>query len=158
MSYANDKNNDWVNYLRIVEICINNSKQLRQNIAIFINYGYDPCFDGLFERTKKRNALSVEEYVKKIYATIEIVRKNLKKAQDNEESDHRRRRVHSFTVNDLVYVTASHIIPQSGISKLNPLLHEPFRMAEKLKEGTFRLDLPLENQQCISCFFIETRL
>ena len=53
-----------------------------------------------------------------------------------------RRRDHSFKENDLVYVTASHIKPQSGVNKLNPLAHGPFRIVKKINDVTFALDLP----------------
>ena len=77
--------------------------------------------DGLFERNNKTTVPSVEEYVKNIHNTIDIAKKNLMKAQlQMKKQADVGRRDHPFKGNDLVYVTASHIKPQSGVNKLNP--------------------------------------
>ena len=36
----------------------------------------------------------------------------------------------------------THIKPQSGVNKLNPLAHGPFRIVKKINDVTFALDLP----------------
>jgi len=80
--------------------------------------------DGLFERNNKTTVPSVEEYVKNIHNTIDIAKKNLMKAQlQMKKQADVGRRDHPFKGNDLVYVTASHIKPQSRVNKLNPLDH-----------------------------------
>jgi len=53
-----------------------------------------------------------------------------------------RKKDHPFKENDLVYVTASHIKPQSGVNKLKPLAHGSFRIVKKINDVTFALDLP----------------
>ena len=124
----NEKNNNWVEYLPIVELCINNSQQSSTgNSPFYSNYGYHPCFDGIFKSTS--NVPSVEEYVKNIHLTTESLKKNLLKAQLNQKTyADKKLRDHSFKVNDFVYLTASHLKPQSGINKLNPLNRGPFKI------------------------------
>jgi len=143
-SYVNEKNNNWVQYIPIVEIYINNSKQSSSEFTPFYcNYGFNPCFDGLFDKAKRTNNPSVEGYVKNIHDATELVKVNLRKAQERMKTQaDLRRRDHNLKVNDLVYLTASYIKPQSGISKLNPLAHGPFKITKKLNDVTFQLDLP----------------
>jgi len=75
-SYLNEKNNNWAQHIPIVEIFINNSKQSSSEFTPFYcNYGFNPCFDGLFERNNKTKVLSIEEYVKNIHNTIDIARR-----------------------------------------------------------------------------------
>jgi len=42
----------------------------------------------------------------------------------------------------MIYVTADQIKPQSGISKLNPLSHGPFKIIRKINEVSFEVELP----------------
>ena len=138
-NYVNEKNNNWVEYLPIVELCINNSQQSSTgNSPFYSNYGYHPCFDGIFNSSSTSNVPSVEEYVKNIHLTTESIKKNLFKAQLNQKiyAD-KIRRDHPFKVNDLVYLTASHIKPQSGINKLNPLNRGPFKIIKQINDVTF---------------------
>ena len=42
----------------------------------------------------------------------------------------------------MIYVTADQIKPQSGISKLNPLSHGPFKIIRKINDVSFEVELP----------------
>jgi len=84
-NYVNEKNNNCVEYLPIVELCINNSQQSStENSPFYSNYGYHPCFDGIFNSSSTSNVPSVEEYLKNIHA--ESIKKNLFKAQLNQKT------------------------------------------------------------------------
>jgi len=109
---------------------INNNHQLStENSPFYSNFGFHPCFDGIFKSSSTSNVPSVEEYVKNIHSTAESIKKNLLKAQLNQKTyADKKRRDHSFKVNDLVYLTASHLKPQSAINKLNPLSRGPFKI------------------------------
>jgi len=45
-------------------------------------------------------------------------------------------------VNDFVYLIASHLKPQSGINKLNPLNRGPFKIINQINDVTFALEVP----------------
>ena len=45
-------------------------------------------------------------------------------------------------MNDLVYLNAPLIRPQSGINKLNPVNRGPFKIVKQINDVTFALELP----------------
>ena len=83
------------------------------------SYSINPGFDGIFNETEELEVPAVEEQVKKIQDTIEVVKKNLAKAQIQQKKNADvRRREHRLKVVDLVFASASHIKPQSGVIEL----------------------------------------
>jgi len=73
-SFVNERNTNWTEFIPIVEICINNSKQISTGYSpYYINYGYHPNFSGIFEKPSKQcNSPAVEEYIHRINQAMEV--------------------------------------------------------------------------------------
>jgi len=97
---------------------------------------------GLFHQSTT-NAPAFDEYVKDIHSTVELIKKNIKRAQENQKkyADAKRKK-HKLSVGDRVFVSADQIKPTSGVTKLNPLAHGPFRIVKKINDVSYKLELP----------------
>jgi len=89
---------------------------------------------------------------------IEVIRKNLKVAQDRQKSyADRRRKDLEFEVNDMVFLKVS---PWKGVirfqrrGKLNPRFIGPFRVIERIGPVAYRLELPPELDRIHNVFHV----
>ena len=145
-SYVNERNDNWCDYIPIIEIAINDSKNESTGYSPFeLNLGYSPNFTQLFQDSSSTdsNVPAVNEFMKKIRDSLEIAKTNLRKAQTRQKLNaDSHRREHSFQIGEFVYLDRSHLKKQSGVTKLNPLYSGPFRIIKQNGPNNFSLGLP----------------
>ena len=116
-SYANERNANWVEYLPLVEIAINNSKSASTGLTpYFINYGFHPDFTAFNDQQPINTKVpAVEAYIKSIQTATELAKQNIKQAQANQKyhADERRRE-HKFKIGDKIFIDTSHLKRQSA--------------------------------------------
>ena len=97
-SYVNDRNTNWVEFLPLVEIAINNSKSASTGLTpYFINYGFHPDFTAFIDKNPIDTKVpTVESYIKTIKSATETAKENIKQAQTNQKyyADKHRREHH----------------------------------------------------------------
>ena len=78
--YVNERNNNWVDFLPIVEIAINNSKSVSTGYSpFFSNYGYHPNFVAFDNNNQsvQTKVLAVESYVKTLKSINQHIKENI---------------------------------------------------------------------------------
>ena len=140
---VNERGSNWLQFLPLIEICINNSKQVSTGYSpYFINYGYHPNFNALFNNVSTTsNVPAAEEFFKRIRDATAQAKLNIEQAQvvQKQQAD-RSRRCHSFKVGDMVYLTAKQVKQQS-VSSANSLARCTFKIIHQINENGFALKL-----------------
>ena len=94
--------------------------------------------------------------IREASATVELIKKRMKAAQDRQKKyADRRRRPLEFEIGDLVFVKVSPIkgaIRFGKTGKLAPRYIGPFRVLEKIGAVAYRIELPERCLGFIMCF------
>ena len=145
-SHVNERNTNWSEFVPLIEIVINNTKQSSSGISpYFINYGYHPNFNGIYEKSKaETNSSAAESFISRINQAVEFAKSNIIKSQSiqKQQADYSRRD-HEFKVGDQVFIIAEHIKQlNSGVNKLQPRTRGPFKIIQAINKNVFKLELP----------------
>src|SRR6266704_3386978 len=108
--YINERNNDWAKTLTAAEIAINNCQQSSTKYSpFFMNYGFNPRFPFLVQRTTSTETSTVpaaEAVVKTIQQTTQQAIQNLRRAQQQQSQyANKKRREDEFKVGEQVYLS-----------------------------------------------------
>ena len=158
--YVNERNNDWAKHLTAAEIAINNCQQSSTKYSpFFMNYGFNPRFPFLVQRTASTETSTVpaaEAVVKTIQQTTQQAIHNLRRAQQQQSRyANKKRREDEFKVGEQVYLSTEKLNVTSGVSKLNPKFIGPFPIIKVINPVSVQLQLPshfkIHNSFHVSC-------
>ena len=141
--YINQKQNDWVDWLPIVQFCHNDRQDLATRYSPFMVTGGRHPFKGRETGKLITNQL-VKEYIKKFKETWKITKENLEKAAEWMKKQHDKKVVPSrqYKPGDRVYLDASKIKTTQASKKLDAKFHGPFKVLAVVGKSAYRLELP----------------
>ena len=141
-----DFGGNWDEYLSLAEFSYNNSYQASIGMAPYEAFYGRRCRSPVCWLEVGEKQLVRTDLVDKVTQQIEIVRKNMKAAQDRQKkyADHRTRPL-EFVEGDLVYLRATPIRPafrHQRRGKLGPRYLGPYRIKDRVGQLAYRLELP----------------
>jgi hypothetical protein len=146
-AYVNSKQNDWDQYLTIIELAYNNSKQNSTGFSPFyLNYGQHPSLplSVAIPKDVVQNNATAEEMLEQLFSNLKIAENNIARAQERQEYYTNLHRQHvQYNVGDKVLLSTSDIRWRGRITpKLTARYIGPFVITKVLSSLNYKLDLP----------------
>ncbi|KAF8663356.1 hypothetical protein AX14_006995, partial [Amanita brunnescens Koide BX004] len=141
--YVNEKQNDWVNWLPIVQFCHNDRQHSVTGYSPFmVTNGRHP-FKGFSGKRSTTNQ-TAEEYINQFKKNWKEVKANLEKAVDRMKKQHDKKKVPSwkYKPGDRVYLDAANIKTTRASKKLDAKFHGLFKVLEAVGKSAYKLELP----------------
>jgi len=141
--YSDYLQQNWLSNLPLAEYSYNSTfHSAIQMSPFFAAFGYDPPLDLSCEINKNLPS-SVQESVKQLQENFEIIKNELKLAQESARHfANKSRRQHIFKVGDLVYLNRQNIKTTRPCAKLDWKQLGPFKISDKVNDVAYRLELP----------------
>ena len=142
-AFTNYKKDNWDEHLVDFEVAYNSAVNSTTLCSpFFVNYGMHPKIlptDVVFSNNPTAKSFLDSIYDSTKFAYERIVQQNAKMAKYANKS----RMAHNFSVGDQVWLSTKNLSIEdgSGMRKLHPKFCGPFKIAEKINEVTFRLNL-----------------
>jgi len=145
-SYVNYQQDDWCQWLPIVEFMGNNHAcKATGTSPFFSNYGYDPRMDFLDKQTLPTDDQAAQSFIvtmRELHAHLQTEMGYVQERQQ-ENADGHRHPAPSFQVGDKVWLNAKNIRTRRPSQKLDNKRHDgPYKVKEKIGTHAYRLDLP----------------
>ena len=148
-AYCNEQQDNWVDYISMVEFADNNQESASTGISpFFFNHGYHPrmsftpddtVYPTTRERLASRTAGSIAEHMQQ---SLEFGRQNLEAAQARMVAqENRHRKDITYEVGDRVYLSTKNIKTTRPCKKLDYKMIGPYEIVSK-KGHSYELDLP----------------
>jgi hypothetical protein len=146
-AFTNAKQDDWCELLPYAEIAYNNSKHTSTGYSPFyLNTGEEMVLpSSLMEGkyTPTTGNATVEKIIKELSETLQLVQKNLLKAQEYQKKyADKNRRDEEYKVGDKVLLNAEDITFAAGSRKLLDKYIGPYDIIEKISHVVYKLTLP----------------
>jgi transposase InsO family protein len=153
--YADYNQTNWTKNLSLAEYTYNSSLHSSTKMSpFFAMYGYDPPLDLSCELTPELPP-TTSEYVASLQETHEVIKEELKLAQDDAKKfADRKRSPHEFKEGDLVYLNRKNIKTTRPSLKLDWKQFGPFKISKKINSVAYRLDLPPSMKRLHDVFHI----
>jgi hypothetical protein len=146
-AFANAKQDNWCDLLPYAEIAYNNSKHTSTGYSPFyLNSGEEMVLplslrEGRY--TPDTGNATVEEMLSELGNTLQLVQKNLLKAQEYQKKyADKNRRHEEYEIGDKVLLDAEDITFTAGSKKLLDKYIGPYTIVEKASHVVYKLDLP----------------
>jgi hypothetical protein len=143
-AHVNPRQDDWDEFLGMVEFAINNSlhSSLRHT-PFFLNYGTHPATPVMLEALKQSKVPAADHFSATLHDVLKEAKQNLLAAQDRQRSYvNAKRKDISFQVGDKVLLSTSNLHPKYGVKKLWPKWVGPFPIVKAVSEVAYKLQLP----------------
>jgi hypothetical protein len=143
-AHVNPRQDDWDEFLSMVEFAINNSKHSSvKHTPFFLNYGRHPLTPVMLETLQKSKAPAATRFTVDMTDALNLAKQNLQAAQDRQKSyvDAKRKEV-SFQVGDQVLLATTNLHPRVGVRKLMPKWVGPLTITRAVSEVAYQLELP----------------
>jgi hypothetical protein len=145
--YVSTNQNDWDEFLPLLEFCVNNSQSSSSHhTPFYLNYGDHPRLpiDNIIPDS---NVEEVQSTLDKLRTTLESAKNHLLRSQQQQsKSANRKRRDFVFCVGEKVWLSTKNIkfVTQGPTTKLNPKFIGPFEIIEKIGAVAYKLKLSHE--------------
>ena len=143
-AYVHPRQDDWEEYLPLVEFAYNNSRQAStKHTPFFLNYGRHPLTPINQALRVETNMPAVEEWLEQLKHAQEEATSNIKKAQEQmvNQANKKRRQV-VFEVGDLVLLRRKNLnLPEKLSKKFASPYIGPYKILEKKSDVVYKLDL-----------------
>ena len=148
----------WDEHVALMEFAYNNQYHSSIGMAPYEALYGRACRCPVYWDEEGIRVLEGPELIEELMDKIQIVKKNLKAAQDRQKSyaDLRRREI-SYDVGDKVFLKVS---PWKGVArfgkkgKLSPRYIGPYEVVERVGPVAYRLELPMEMAQIHNVFHV----
>jgi RNase H-like domain found in reverse transcriptase/Reverse transcriptase (RNA-dependent DNA polymerase)/Integrase zinc binding domain/Chromo (CHRromatin Organisation MOdifier) domain/Domain of unknown function (DUF4939)/Retroviral aspartyl protease/Integrase core domain len=153
--YSDYKQTNWVKNLSFAELCYNSQFHSAIKMSPFqATYGYEPPLDWSTELIPE-SPPSLQEYLFEVKNNIDVIREELRLAQDSaKEFADRKRRFESFEIGDQVFVNRQYIKTTRPCLKLDWKKIGPFQVEKKINSVTYRLKLPKSMKKIHNVFHV----
>jgi hypothetical protein len=141
---VNFHQNDWVDWLPVIEFALNNRyKKSLGTTPFYANYGFHPQIDSL--PRIESPLTSVEDFVKHIQKVQEDTKSSLTKAAEDMKRfyDRHRAKTPEYEVGQKVLLDNSNLALDRPTRKLAERRSGPFKIIERIGTHAYRLELPL---------------
>ena len=141
--YCSYQQDDWVDYLPLAEFAYNNAAHEGSRVSPFYaNYGYHPTFSTPLSRII--NVPAASDFADHLARIREELRSELLHAQQAAKTKYDRNRTSppSFSVGDRVMLLRRNLKTTRPSEKLDFRKIGPFKVAKKLSDNVYQLQLP----------------
>ena len=144
--YVNHRQNNWSEWLAMVEFAFNNKVHTVTKISLFkVNYGREPRMD--FDIRKKGKNKKAEEFVRRMKERHEKARVALVKAQEEmkRQADRNRKKTEEYKIKDKVLINTKDFsmeLMKRAMKKLTEKFIGPYVVKKIVSENTVELELP----------------
>ncbi len=142
-AYVKRENDDWEDYLPILEFAYNSSHQKSINCSPFMaELRYEPTDPRNLEPlTLSRKSKSAEEKVTKMKAILQRIRDNMTEAQkEQEEQTNRKRRPSKYEKGDWILIDRKNKGIVAIEQKLKLVYLGPYEITNVMNENTYEID------------------
>jgi len=140
VSYHQD---DWVDWLPVVEFALNNRyKKSLKTTPFYVNYGYHPQIGSLPKI--ETPILAVEDFIEHLHQVQKDTKKSLEQAAEDMKRfyDRSRNKTPEFEVGQKVLLDNRDLALNRPSRKLSERRSGPFTILERISTHAYRLDLP----------------
>jgi len=144
--YVNHRQNNWSEWLAMVEFAFNNKVHTVTKISLFeVNYGREPRMD--FDIRKKGKNKKAEEFVRRMKERHEEARVALVKAQEKmkRQADRNRKKTEEYKIKDKVLINTKDFsmeLMKRAMKKLTEKFIGLYMVKKIVSENTVELELP----------------
>ncbi len=139
--FCDHRKENWTDLLHLAEFAWNNHHHSSLDMTpFFANYGMHPTMTDL----PSEGQYDTPKRIKCLLETREQIKRELLKAQEQQESSYNKTRNQEpeFSVGDKVYLSTKNLVTDEGSKKLSNLQTRPFTILKKVGEGAYKLLLP----------------
>ena len=151
-AFVNTNQDDWNEWLPMCQFALNTTVSSTTGVTpFFANNAYHPRMDFDSPRPPPPDAsttvlasnLAGNEYVKKMEEITQLLKENMRAAQESQERNANKKRTPSplYRVNDMVYLSSKHFVSERPSHKLDHKFYGPFKVLS-VHSHHCRLDLP----------------
>jgi len=154
--YVSRRQEDWVEHLPLAEFTINSRVHSAHNRSPFeVVYGYTPSFN--LPIGKVSGIRGVDNRMAKLAEVKTDVEAALRieKAHQKEEFERGKRKAHSFSVDDFVWLNGKDIKHKVASRKLGDIQLGPYKVVEKIGDLDYKLDLPRSMSRIHPVFHVD---